>query len=343
MLKLSYILSGKLVNCIINDSFINIHNYSNEKRVIIITDENIFEKHQAKFSSFKTIKIPAGESYKIQATVDAIILQLLEWHVNKNDLIVGVGGGVVTDMAGFVASIYKRGVEVAMVPTTILGMVDASLGGKNGINNGAHKNMVGTIYQPSFILYDFDFLESLPQEQWINGFAEIIKHACIKDERLFELLESNTIDNFKSNAILLQSLIERNVKIKMDVVTNDEFENGERRLLNFGHTLGHAIENTYELPHGHAISIGMVFAAFVSADNYKLSPSDFQRLKNLLHKYQLPISLPNKKNDFLHLILDDKKRLGSIINFIILDKIGNASTEEIEINEFVTMVKKSLQ
>jgi len=165
-------------------------------------------------------------------------------------------------------------------------MVDASIGGKNGIDVGVYKNMVGLIRQPQFLLYDHSFLKSLPKEEWQNGFAEIIKHACIKDAAMFELLQKNSLASFKKNPAALANLIMRNALIKTKVVVEDEFEQGERKLLNYGHTLGHAIENMYELSHGQAISIGMTYAALMSAQIKGFK--DAEKVIAVLAKYGLP-------------------------------------------------------
>jgi 3-dehydroquinate synthetase len=168
-----------------------------------------------------------------------------------------------------------------------LSMVDASIGGKNGIDTGVYKNMVGTIRQPGFILYDPRLLDSLPQAEWENGFAEVIKHGCILDSAMFRELENRSIRYYRTNKPALKALIERNAILKTRIVQKDEFEKNERRLLNFGHTLGHALENQYELSHGQAISIGMVFAAMVSEalSGFKQT----ERLVSLLENYGLPI------------------------------------------------------
>ena len=190
-------------------------------------------------------------------------------------LLVGVGGGVVTDIAGFVASIYMRGVKFAFVPTSILAMVDASIGGKNGIDVGVYKNLVGVINHPEFLLYDYSFLETLPDAEWVNGFAEIIKHACIKDADMFDFLEEYSLARFQSSITDTAAIIKRNVDIKYAVVASDEHETGDRKLLNFGHTIGHAIENADHLSHGHAISIGMVAACRISEEE-----NQFNRKRN---------------------------------------------------------------
>ena len=214
----------------LNDSFERIEDFI-EQRIIYITDKIVFSKHSKKFNNKDLIILKPGEEYKVQQTVDSIINQLLEMGADRQTLIIGVGGGVVTDIVGYVASIYMRGVSFAFVPTTILCMVDASIGGKNGVDVGLYKNMIGTIKQPQFILHDYSFLKSLPQKEWISGFAEIIKHAAIKNEKLFSKLESNSILFYKKNVQELSKLIEQNVELKSKVVMNDVYEKGERKHL----------------------------------------------------------------------------------------------------------------
>lgn len=327
MNKVENEFSNKIVDYYFDASVADIKN----DNTILITDTNIFKLHSLKFQTFKTIIIEAGEVFKQQQTVDKIINQLIELSADRQTILIGVGGGVVTDITGYVASVFMRGIEFAFVPTTILAMVDAAIGGKNGINVGLYKNMVGTINQPKFIMYDYSFLETLPHEQWVNGFAEIIKHACIKDASLFEELESNTLENYKSDKSVLTSLIQKNTALKTEVVVNDEFEKGERKLLNFGHTFGHAIENAYQLSHGHAVSIGMVMAAKISEEINNFYSTDKERLIALLGNYQLPIQFELDKQKVFSILTKDKKRDGDSLNFILLNKIGEAVVQSISL------------
>ena len=223
MKEQEYIFAQKKVNCIFDASFDHILSICSKENAIIITDEEVSRLHQPKLEGFKVITIPGGEKTKNQQTVDMIISRLLEMEVDKQTFIIGVGGGVVTDIAGYVASIYKRGVRLGLVPTTILAMVDAAIGGKNGVDAGVYKNMIGTIYQPEFILYDYSFLDTLPVKEWGNGFAEIIKHACIRDAMLFSMLERYTLHDIQSDKSLVAELVERNVLIKLNIVLADEF------------------------------------------------------------------------------------------------------------------------
>ncbi len=313
-----------------------------KEKTILITDENVFAAQQIKFESWQTIVIKAGEQHKQQAAVDDIIQQLIEKEADRNTIIVGVGGGVVTDIAGYAASVYMRGLKFGFVPTTILAMVDASIGGKNGVDVGAYKNLVGLIKQPQFLLFDYSLLQTLPQAEWINGFAEIIKHACIKDAELFSLLEKNGIENFQSDDHLLAALIERNVQIKTSVVVADEFEKGDRKLLNFGHTLGHAIENIYQLPHGHAVSVGMMAASAISVQINNFDSAEMERVKQLIEKYHLTSAMAFDKEKIWNLLKMDKKRVSAELNFILLNKIGEGIVKPIPLVQLEYLISQRL-
>lgn len=309
-----------------------------KEQTIIITDNNVFESHQQIFDGWQTIVIPAGEQHKQQATVDYIISELIAKNADRNTFIIGVGGGVVTDITGYAASIYMRGLKFGFVPTTILAMVDAAIGGKNGVDVGNYKNLAGLIKQPQFLLYDYSLLDTLPKGQWVNGFAEIIKHACIKDADLFALLENESVESFQANKEKLGALIEKNVTIKTTVVVKDEFEKGDRKLLNFGHTLAHAIENMYQLPHGHAVSIGMMAACKISGLITKLPASDIQKIKALIEKYELPTSFVFDKQKIWEVLKMDKKRAANTMNFILLTKIGEAVIQSIPMDTLETLI-----
>jgi 3-dehydroquinate synthase len=341
MTSLEYIFSGKKVQYFFDVSFSYLEQLVSKDKLIIITDENVYRRHPA-LSNYKTIVIPAGEQHKNQATVDFLIQQLIDLEADRKSFIVGIGGGVVTDITGFTASVYMRGLQFGFVPTTILSQVDASIGGKNGIDTGVYKNLVGLIRQPDFIIFDFSMLKTLPDEQWVNGFAEVIKHGCIKDADLFELLEQHQVKDFQDNHDILNTLIQRNVVIKSTVVEQDEFENGDRKLLNFGHTLGHAIENIYELPHGHAISIGMAAACKLSGALNNFSEANIKRVVNLLQQYGLPVSLPVDTKKVFEVLKMDKKRVSTEINFILLNKIGNAVVRPIPLAGLEHLINNSL-
>jgi 3-dehydroquinate synthase len=301
------------------------------KNTILITDENVFKAHQKRFTNWNTIVLKPGEEYKIQATVDSIVEQLIEMEADRKTTLVGIGGGVITDLTGYVASVYMRGVRFGFVPTSLLALVDASIGGKNGIDVGVYKNMVGVIRQPSFILHDLVFLNSLPENEWRNGFAEIIKHACIKNAAMFRELEKNDLAFYRKRKKEASQLIQRNALIKIKVVQQDEFEQGDRKLLNFGHTLGHALENQYELSHGEAISIGMTYASSLSEQINGFRQTD--RIVGVLEKYGLPTLAQFDKDKVIGVLKMDKKKTKDSINFILLEKIGKAVIQPISIDQ----------
>jgi 3-dehydroquinate synthase len=310
-----------------NAVFADIETLIPQRKTVVVTDQNVFGLHQEKFKGWDTIVLDAGEKYKVQSTIDSVVLQLIHIGADRQTTLLGVGGGVVTDIVGYVASIFMRGIPFGFVPTSLLAMVDASIGGKNGIDVGLYKNMVGTINQPRFVLYDASFLETLPEKEWRNGFAEIIKHACIKDAGLFEQLEASSLASYKSDPVLLQELIKRNVLIKTEVVQADEFENGERRLLNFGHTLAHAIETQYDLMHGEAVAIGMVFASRLSESH--LSFDGHARVVQLVEQYSLPPSIHFDKDKVFEILKSDKKKESDFMNFVLLQSLGAAVIEKI--------------
>lgn len=339
---IQYKFSGKKVDCFFDADFEIIETIVQKHHTIFITDENVYAAHRDKFSGREVIVIKPGEQYKNQETVNEIISQLIDLKADRQTFIVGIGGGIVTDITGFVASVYMRGVRFGFVPTSILAMVDASVGGKNGIDVGVYKNLVGIINHPEFLLYDYTFLETLPGNEWINGFAEIIKHACIKDKNMFDFLEEDTLIKFRSSVEMTGKLIKRNVEIKYNVVVNDEYETGERELLNFGHTIGHAIENISKLSHGNAISIGMVAACRISEKINRFDFSESKKVIELLKKYELPVSFDFDKQKAWEVLQHDKKKTGNSMNFVVLDHIGKASVQSIQMENLHEIFKDIL-
>lgn len=332
MHKAEYKFSQKTVSCYFDADFANIGSCAGDAPIIIVTDKNVYEHHKDKLSAYPVIQIPPGESFKNQATVDFIINELIKLGAQKRSFLVAVGGGVVTDITGYVASVYMRGLRFGFVPTSILAMVDAAIGGKNGIDVGVYKNMVGTILQPEFIFYDYSFLQTLPVKEWVNGFAEIIKHACIKDKLLFAVLEKYNLHNYQVDKTLVAELIEKNVEIKTSIVTKDEFETGERKLLNFGHTIGHAIENLHSIPHGHAVSIGMVAACNLSEKLNGFHFGDAAKIVKLLNQYHLPVDIETDHEKVFDVLKMDKKRKDEGIHFILLKNIGEAEIKFISLD-----------
>lgn len=338
MKKVTHNFSSASTTYYFDASFEYLEKLVAKNNTFIITDENVFGKNKRRFKGWNTIVIQAGEAHKTQQTVDGIIVQLVQAGANRKSVIVGVGGGVVTDMAGYVAGIYMRGLQFGFVPTSILAMVDASIGGKNGVDVGPYKNMVGLIRQPSFLLYDYSLLKSLPKEEWVNGFAEVLKHACIKDVAMFKLLEENKLSSFQKDVLLLNKLIQRNALLKSKVVQQDEFEKGDRKLLNFGHTLGHAIENTYQLPHGHAVTIGMVIAAYISRDIFNFNAAE--RIVALIKKYGLTAFHNYDAEKALSMMRSDKKATKNEIQYVLLEKIGKAVVKTLTIDQLRPVVQQ---
>ena len=326
-----YTFSQKTVSCYFDADFSAIRELVKDANMVIVTDENVFAQHEQKLSAFPVIKFAAGEEFKNQKTVDYIIEELIKLSVHKNTMLIGVGGGVVTDITGYVAAVYMRGIKFGLVPTSVLAMVDAAIGGKNGIDVGVYKNMVGTIRQPEFIFYDYSFLKTLPVKEWVNGFAEIIKHACIKDEMLFKVLEKYSLHEYQADSTLIADLIEKNVEIKTAVVINDEFEKGDRKLLNFGHTIGHAIENLHGIPHGHAVSIGMIAACNLSVQLNDFHADDAAKIVRLLTRYHLPVDVETDHAKVFEVLKMDKKRQGEGVQFILLSTIGKAEIKYISL------------
>jgi 3-dehydroquinate synthase len=269
--------------------------------------------------------IPPGENTKDLHTIESLTRQLIEKEATRKTLVIGVGGGVITDITGFLASVYMRGVSFGFIPTSLLGMVDAAIGGKNGVDLGMNKNMIGVIRQPDFILFDSTFLQTLPDDEWSNGFAEIIKYACIFDAELFEELSVKNLTWYRDTGNgAINTVIESCVAWKNKTVVEDEMETGSRKLLNFGHTAAHAIENLYDLPHGKAVGIGMVIACLVSEKEVGLDPAVTARLKNLLGQYHLPVKMQIDATKAMELLKMDKKRVNDTIDYIMLERIGKA-------------------
>lgn len=335
--KKRYKIGSAVTTCFFNCKFSALSKLANKRSTVLITDENVYRLHRPTFKGWNVIVLRAGEEYKIQATADAIISQLIEMGADRSTLLVGVGGGVISDLTGYVASVYMRGLTVGFVPTTLLAMVDASVGGKNGVNQLPYKNLIGAVRQPAFLLFDSSFLNTLPICEWQNGFAEIIKHAICFDRLLFATLEKHDIHFYQHHVKAVDALIRRNVRLKMNVVQQDELEKKQRKLLNFGHTIGHALELKYELSHGQAISLGMVFAAKVSGHYF--SNTLVGPLRALLEQYGLPVEASINWKVVLPLLIKDKKKKGSRLNYILIERIGKAVQRELSFKELGQLLK----
>ena len=272
------------------------------------------------------ITIPTGETSKTLNQAGAICDRMIAAGLDRQSFVVGLGGGMIGDISGFVAAIYHRGIPHVQIPTTLLAMVDSSIGGKTGVDTRAGKNLIGAFHQPSLVIDDLDVLKTLPRRQFNQGFAEIIKHAVIADAKMFRILQA-----WKAGAApALQRLIKRNIQIKSRIVAKDERDRtGERALLNFGHTVGHAIEragNYRKFLHGEAVSLGIVAACAISVKRAGLPPDQRAAIVDLLARFGLPTRLPQNfpRKKILDAVKFDKKFEGGKVRFVVTPRIGAA-------------------
>jgi 3-dehydroquinate synthase len=295
------------------------------QQIIVITDDNIPIKYlnliKQRITVYREYFIPQGETSKSMEMAQLLINKMISDGVTRSALILSLGGGVVGDLAGFVASIYMRGVDYYQIPTTLLSQVDSSVGGKVGVNAIEMKNAIGAFKQPKAVFIDPNTLSTLPNNHISNGIAEIIKYGLISDKTLFNSLENkNILDS-------IEDIIETCIKIKAEIVTKDEKDYGIRQILNYGHTIGHAIEQDshYSLLHGEAIAIGM--AIISKKENFH------NRLTRLLQKYDLPVSYNYDVDILFNYILTDKKVNKNELNIILVEEIGNGFIKTINVNE----------
>ncbi len=326
----------------IGESHKNWANYVPEKRCFLICDENIYQHYLEFVEEFDFVVISPGEENKIWKTVDEIVKKLLLFHVDRNCFLLGMGGGVVCDITGFVASVLMRGLEFGFISTSLLSQADASVGGKNGINFGNLKNMIGTFNAPQFVICDPFLLKTLPEKEVRNGFAEIIKHALIKDRNLFDFLENNSHALLKLEPLLIEELLFRTISIKANIVENDPFEKSERKILNFGHSIGHAIELSSKLSHGESVAIGMVWAAKFSEKLCQFPKQDYLKIVQILRNYGLPVKSNVSAQSINRVLTSDKKRNSSSIDFILLKQIGNAVIKSIPLVDINSKICKEI-
>ena len=319
---------------LVGESLKNVSNYLPKKKLVIITDKNVHNLYGHQFPEGFVIEIGTGEEIKTMQTVSDIIGLMLGKEFDRTCFVLGIGGGIVCDITGFVASIFMRGVDFGFVSTTLLAQVDASVGGKNGVNYEGLKNMVGVFALPQFVICDMDMLKTLPREEVLSGFAEIVKHGAIADLALFEYMEQNYQKALDMNPEVIERFVYNSVVIKSTIVNGDAREKGERRKLNFGHTFGHAVEKVTKIPHGMAISIGMIVASELSVKRGLMNAEYAVRIKNLLHKLQLPTTMEGIDKDIaLSAMKRDKKLEVDTVHFKLLEKIGKAIIQEITLNE----------
>ena len=318
---------------LIGERLANLQRYLPVAKPIIITDVNVGNLYPLDSEAAEVITIGTGEEIKTLDTVRDIYARLISIPADRTSFIVGVGGGIVCDITGFAASTFLRGLRFGFVATTLLAQVDASVGGKNGVNFDGYKNLVGLFHQPEFVICDPEVLKTLPQREISCGLAEIVKHAAIADADLFAFLEKHADDILALDHRAIEKLVLTSVRIKSSIVSRDETEKGERRLLNFGHTFGHAIEKVTGAAHGEAVSLGMAMASAISVKKGLLSAKEDRRLCGLLKKLNLPGDFTSSPQEILDAVAKDKKRAGGRIHFVLLNGIGKAVVEPITLEE----------
>lgn len=301
--------------------------------VFIITDINVHRIYENSFPDFPVFVMEPGESSKTADTAYLICKWLMEQGAGRDAFLLGVGGGMVCDMTGFVASVYMRGIAFGFVATSLMAQVDAAIGGKNGVNLDGYKNIIGTFNQPHFVLCDPGVLDTLPETELKNGLAEVVKHCLIADKDMFHIMKEQAARILKLEKNIIKQIIEHSVHIKMGIVRRDEFEQGERRKLNLGHTWGHGVEKTDKIPHGQAVSIGLVFAARFSEKKGLLTSREVQDIADLLQALGLPTETKTNPERIFNAITKDKKKQAGMIHFVFMDGIGRVKTELVKCDE----------
>ena len=309
--------------------------YPSERKICIVTDSNVMplygdellKKLNAEYPNVHIHVFPAGEENKNLETVQYLYEDLIQHHFDRNDLLVALGGGVVGDLTGFTAATYLRGIDFIQVPTTLLSQVDSSIGGKTGVDFMQYKNMVGAFYQPKLVYMNLSALKTLPQSQQISGMGELLKHGLIKDSAYFTWMTEHAAQIKAQQMDILEEMIYRSCNIKREVVEHDATEKGERALLNFGHTIGHAIEklSDFSLYHGECVGLGSVAAAYISFQLGKISNEDVAYITDSIASFGLKTQITGiDAKAVLDATKSDKKMVGKKVKFVLLDKIGEA-------------------
>ena len=319
---------------ITKSSFGNVIELYSKANIIIIVDENThdycLEFLMTNFSvlaNAEIILLPVGEENKVMEVCFQVWETFTEFNFSRKDLVINLGGGIVTDMGGFIASIFKRGMNFIHIPTSLLGMVDASIGGKNGVDLAGFKNQLGVFNDPSHIFIDVSFLYTLPERELYNGYAEMLKHGLIADEKLWKDLITIKSDD----ELMDEKLIYRTIKVKLDIVKVDPKEQNVRMKLNFGHTIGHALESHFlsstPIAHGHAVALGICGEAYLSFKKKKISSEEFHQIEDVIVRNFPMIQLTDEDViDVIERMKNDKKNHSGGIYFVLLEGIGNAIT-----------------
>ena len=305
------------------------------RRVAVIADSNteklfgnaVLEQLAGHCKEVILHSFPAGEANKTLDTVKDIYKKLIEEEFDRKDLLIALGGGVVGDVTGYTAATYLRGVDFVQIPTTLIAQSDSSIGGKTGVDFDGYKNMVGAFYMPKLVYMNVSVLKELDDRQFYAGFAEVMKHGLIKDAMFYEWLLDNMYEIHDREEAVLEEMVMRSCTVKKLVVEKDPKEQGDRALLNFGHTIGHAIEKAmhFEMLHGECISLGMVAAAYISWKHNWLSMDEYYEVRDMFVPFNLPISIDSiNPEEILRLTKSDKKMESGQIKFVLLKKVGKA-------------------
>lgn len=314
------------------------HRIFGNRRAVIVTDDIVGPIYaQQVLSSLKSaqleahlVSIPPGEASKRLSVTEMLYDKMFDFSVERSDVILALGGGVVGDLAGFAAATFKRGINYIQVPTTLLAMVDSGVGGKTGINHPRGKNMIGAFYQPKFVFTDIEILKTLPRRELGCGLAETVKHAVIRDGSFFEMLEANNRPIIELQSDLLVEIVVRNCRIKAEIVSLDEREANLRGILNYGHTIAHAIETVLaerDFHHGEAVALGMIAAARLAAQRSLLKAEQAQRIFNLLKAFDLPTQITGDLpvDQLYQSMQHDKKVREGKINFVLPTSLGSCT------------------
>lgn len=333
-------------NGVMNELDVFLKAKTHSQKAVIISDDHVWPFYGAEVTEkltscgFRVYNhiIKAGEQYKSLVSFEEIAEFLTAKHITRNDILVALGGGVIGDLTGFVAATYLRGISYVQIPTTVLSMVDSSVGGKTAVNLSTGKNLIGAFHPPKIVLCDIHHLRSLPDDVFRDGCAEIIKYGILFDPQLFQHLDDFGLSFDK------EYVVSRCIELKRNVVENDEFDQGLRQLLNLGHTVGHGIESIsrYQISHGHAVAIGLSVIARAACNMGYCSHIDFQRIDNLLVKFGFRLELPYCAKELCKEILKDKKRNGDFINLIIPVKIGSCQIRKTPIIELESILEAGL-
>ena len=340
------IVNITLPDCSYNITIDRLHTIALDKKVVIVTNPTISELHldylvnKLNTKELSVIEVADGEQYKILSTVEDILEHCFERKLNRTSILIAFGGGVIGDMTGFSASLYQRGIDFIQIPTTLLAQVDASVGGKTGVNNKYGKNLIGTFHQPKAVFIDPYFLTTLPDREFGAGIAEIIKMAVCFDKEFFEWLEYNDLHDEQN----IKVAIKKSVETKANVVTQDEKEKGIRAALNYGHTFGHIIERETQYEsylHGEAVGIGICMANEVSKKLGLMNENEVSRVENLLKRYSIPTKYKIEDIElFYQSFFLDKKSLDNKIKFILAVGIGDCKiTDDISKNDIIKVLE----